>query len=122
MKTTLQNNAEEIGYHNFVSNKGIDSLQILHRMVRNRIAFTNPTRSAKWKKWVREHPCCLCGGRPTDAHHIFGSSGSLKSSDIFTVPLCREHHNNIDTDPRRYELIYYWVIMVTPLITEDVLK
>jgi hypothetical protein len=47
---------------------------------------------------VAQHPCLICGRRPTDAHHLrFIQSKALgrKVSDEFTVPLCRGHHREV---------------------------
>jgi ERF superfamily len=47
---------------------------------------------------VAQHPCLICGRRPTDAHHLrFVQSKALgrKVSDEFTVPLCRGHHREL---------------------------
>ena len=49
-------------------------------------------------KSVAQHPCLICGRRPTDAHHLrFAQSRALgrKVSDEFTVPLCRGHHRAV---------------------------
>ncbi len=49
-------------------------------------------------KFVAQHPCLICGRRPSDAHHLrFAQSRALgrKVSDEFTVPLCRGHHREV---------------------------
>jgi len=49
-------------------------------------------------KSVAQHPCLICGRRPSDAHHLrFAQSRALgrKISDEFTVPLCRGHHREV---------------------------
>lgn len=46
-------------------------------------------------------PCCVCGVRPVEAHHITGGStvarlgprGRLKHSDFLCLPLCFTHHS-----------------------------
>ena len=43
-------------------------------------------------------PCLVCQRTPCDAHHIkFAEPRALgrKVSDEFTVPLCREHHQEL---------------------------
>ena len=43
-------------------------------------------------------PCLACQRSPCDAHHLkFAQARSLgrKVSDEFTVPLCREHHQEL---------------------------
>lgn len=49
-------------------------------------------------KAVAQHPCLICGRRPSDAHDLrFAQSLALgrKVSDEFTVPLCRGHHREV---------------------------
>jgi hypothetical protein len=48
--------------------------------------------------FVCSQPCLACQTSPCDAHHLkFAQSRSLgrKVSDEFTVPLCREHHQEL---------------------------
>jgi len=54
---------------------------------------------ARVKKWMRLQPCIVCQGRADDLHHIFGSVGSLKSADVFTVPVCRSCHTLNENKP-----------------------
>lgn len=50
--------------------------------------------------WIREQPCCLCGGPAEAAHLRVGSINDgkpitgmqEKSSDRWALPLCRRHH------------------------------
>jgi hypothetical protein len=47
---------------------------------------------------VSSQPCLVCRRSPCDAHHLkFAQPRSLgrKVSDEFTVPLCREHHQEL---------------------------
>ena len=47
---------------------------------------------------VAQHPCLICGRRPSHAHHLrFAQSRALgrKVSDEHTVPLCRGHHREV---------------------------
>jgi ERF superfamily len=49
-------------------------------------------------KFVGRQPCLVCGRRPSDAHHLrFAQHRALgrKTSDEFTVPLCRGHHREV---------------------------
>lgn len=49
-------------------------------------------------KFVASQPCLLCRRQPSDPHHLrFAQPQALgmKSSDEFTVPLCREHHRQL---------------------------
>jgi hypothetical protein len=48
--------------------------------------------------FVAAQPCLICRRSPCDAHHLkFAQPRSLgrKVSDEFTVPLCREHHQQL---------------------------
>jgi hypothetical protein len=48
--------------------------------------------------FVASQPCLVCRRAPSDAHHLrFAQPRALgrKSSDEFTVPLCREHHRDL---------------------------
>jgi hypothetical protein len=49
-------------------------------------------------RFVSLQPCLLCGRKPSDPHHLkFTQPRALgrKSSDEFTVPLCRFHHHAV---------------------------
>ncbi|NHW82921.1 DUF968 domain-containing protein, partial [Escherichia coli] len=51
-------------------------------------------------------PCACCGKPADDHHHLIGhGQGGMgtKSHDIFTLPLCREHHNELHADPLALE-------------------
>lgn len=52
-------------------------------------------RSAEHLAFVRARPCCYCSAPgPSDPHHFGGSGGTgIKAHDLFTVPLCRQHHD-----------------------------
>ena len=52
----------------------------------------------KYLAWIREQPCINCGSRPAEPHHLIGIGlGTIggKASDIHTIPLCREHHDEL---------------------------
>lgn len=52
-----------------------------------------------WLEMVRDEPCIACGAPgPSDPHHVFGSHGSLKTSDLGTIPLCRGCHERVELD------------------------
>jgi len=52
-------------------------------------------RNKEHVRFVAQQACLVCGRRPSDPHHLrhvqLGAIGR-KSSDEFTVPLCRIHH------------------------------
>ncbi len=74
-------------------------------------------RSKKYLKWVKSLPCCICGAPSVydtsiDAHHItapgLGKGTGTKISDVFSIPLCREHHSNAhnaDGETARYQML-----------------
>ena len=47
-------------------------------------------------RWVNTLTCSVCGGY-SENHHIkgHGQGGSLRASDLFTMPLCRDHHSEL---------------------------
>lgn len=48
-------------------------------------------------KFVASQPCLICGRSPSDAHHLrFAQPRAMgrKTSDEFSVPLCRTHHRD----------------------------
>ncbi|ELG42269.1 hypothetical protein A1WM_04444 [Escherichia coli KTE101] len=60
----------------------------------------------KYTRWVKTQPCACCGKPADDPHHLIGhGQGGMgtKSHDIFTLPLCREHHNELHADPLAFE-------------------
>ena len=68
--------------------------------------------------FVAAQPCLVCQRSPCDAHHLkFAQPQSLgrKVSDEFTVPLCREHHNELHR--RGNEMAWWANLRITPLET-----
>lgn len=80
------------------------------RIIRSATAFSVVSTKQKRQrvtdethlKWIRTLHCCICGKPGPDPAHIrsanaiYGKSetgGGQKSSDKWTVPLCREHHD-----------------------------
>jgi hypothetical protein len=57
---------------------------------------------ARHLRFVSERPCIICGNYICDAHHLKFADGrilkpissniGMKADDRFTLPLCREHH------------------------------
>ena len=46
--------------------------------------------------YVAQLPCLVCGGGPVHAHRLgFTEQLARKVSDEFTVPLCRDHHDDL---------------------------
>jgi hypothetical protein len=69
---------------------GIDTVKPLTKPVRK--------RSKAHIAFVGSQPCLICQRAPCDAHHIkFAEPRAMgrKVSDEFTVPLCRDHHDQL---------------------------
>jgi len=66
--------------------------------------------------FVSAQPCLVCQRSPCDAHHLkFAQPRSLgrKVSDEFTVPLCRDHHQQLH---RHGDEIAWWAnLRIAPL-------
>lgn len=62
--------------------------------------------SEKYLSWVKSQPCCICNSIAHDAHHLIGhGQGGMgtKAHDLFTIPLCRVHHDALHQDPKGWE-------------------
>jgi hypothetical protein len=67
-------------------------------------------------RFVASQPCLVCQRIPCDAHHLkFAQARSLgrKVSDEFTVPLCREHHQELHRHGN--ELAWWANLQIAPL-------
>ncbi|MDA8487462.1 DUF968 domain-containing protein [Kluyvera sp. Awk 3] len=67
-----------------------------------RIRWTNPA----FIKWVKTQPCVCCGKPSDDPHHLIGwgqGGTATKAHDIFTLPLCRRHHDQLHHDRIKFE-------------------
>ena len=74
-------------------------------------------RSKRHLAFVAAQPCLICKRCPCDAHHLkFAQPRSLgrKVSDEFTVPLCRNHHEEL----HRYgnEAAWWANVQVAPMV------
>ncbi|MEL5710154.1 DUF968 domain-containing protein [Serratia bockelmannii] len=61
---------------------------------------------SKYTRWVKTQPCCSCGARADDPHHIIGhgfSGMATKPCDYLTIPLCRTCHRNLHDNPTEWE-------------------
>ncbi|EFR3657704.1 DUF968 domain-containing protein [Salmonella enterica] len=60
----------------------------------------------EYTRWVKRQPCCGCGKRADDPHHIighgFGGTGT-KACDLLVIPLCRVCHDALHADTRAWE-------------------
>src|SRR5450830_311314 len=62
------------------------------------IAEPRRLRDKAHLRFVASQPCLVCGRQPSDPHHLrFAQPRALglKVSDEFTVPLCRDHHQQL---------------------------
>lgn len=63
----------------------------------------------KYTRWVKAQPCVCCGKPADDPHHIIGhGQGGMgtKAHDLFVIPLCRAHHDELHRDPKAFEEKY----------------
>jgi hypothetical protein len=66
--------------------------------------------------FVAAQPCLICQRTPCDAHHLkFAQPKALgrKVSDEFTVPLCREHHNELHRGSN--EMAWWTNLQIAPV-------
>src|SRR4029450_5293325 len=59
------------------------------------IAAPRRYRNRDHLRFVAQHPCLICGRKPSDPHHLRHMQPTAlgrKASDEFAVPLCRIHH------------------------------
>ena len=66
--------------------------------------------------FVAAQPCLVCQRSPCDAHHLkFAQPRSLgrKVSDEFTVPLCRDHHQQLHREGN--EVAWWANLQIAPL-------
>jgi hypothetical protein len=67
-------------------------------------------RSERFMALVRKLPCCVCNAPPTsDPHHPHGvgyRGTSSKAPDLWVIPLCRGHHDELHQDRVAWEEKY----------------
>ncbi|MCU5775208.1 DUF968 domain-containing protein [Winslowiella arboricola] len=62
-----------------------------------------------YTRWVKAQPCACCGKQADDPHHIIGhGQGGMgtKAHDLFVLPLCRQHHDELHADMNSFEEKY----------------
>lgn len=74
---------------------------------------SKPWRSEKYRKWIADKPCSVCGRTPSDPHHYeFDGQGVMggKVSDEQCIPLCHVHHREFhDKGKKSFHAKYpYW--------------
>ncbi|MCL8662943.1 DUF968 domain-containing protein, partial [Salmonella enterica subsp. enterica serovar Enteritidis] len=63
----------------------------------------------RYTRWVKSQPCACCGKQADDPHHLIGhGQGGMgtKAHDLFVLPLCRTHHNELHADTVAFEERY----------------
>ncbi len=109
MNTAEAQSAPKVGYYRKVEPvRPVSDEMLMMKRLRS-FAATRPVRSKVWMARVKRLPC-KCGAPADEAHHMFGSFMSLKTSDLFTVPRCRScHQREPDLNP---EALEEWVRLV----------
>lgn len=57
-------------------------------------------------RYVKAQACVVCGKQADDPHHLIGhGQGKMggKAHDLFTIPLCREDHNELHRNAAAWE-------------------
>jgi hypothetical protein len=75
-------------------------------------------RSKAHLAFVSSQPCVVCRRQPCDAHHLKFAQGRAlgrKVSDEFTVPLCRDHQNELHNCGN--ERAWWANVQISPLET-----
>tara|TARA_X000001382_G_scaffold47032_1_gene31847 strand:+ start:541 stop:873 length:333 start_codon:yes stop_codon:yes gene_type:complete len=69
----------------------------------------NPIRSKKHLMFVASKPCLICGREDVQAAHVrySGAGMGMKPCDIFTTPLCLDHHREQHTMNEKMFWILY---------------
>lgn len=63
----------------------------------------------KYTRWVKAQQCACCSNAADDPHHLIGhGQGGMgtKAHDLFVIPLCRAHHDELHRDPVAFEAKY----------------
>ncbi|MGZ0720307.1 DUF968 domain-containing protein [Kluyvera cryocrescens] len=63
----------------------------------------------KYTRWVKSQQCMCCNNPADDPHHLIGhGQGGMgtKAHDLFVIPLCREHHDELHASPVAFEAKY----------------
>lgn len=80
-----------------------------------------PGMSADHLTSIREMPCCACKNGPGgEAHHLKADTGErgmgLRSTDRWTVPLCRNHHDEVERAGTRNERSWFAKVNIEPAL------
>ena len=84
---------------NVAESESIQAVRNLQKIEKSELAIGEPRRhrDKNHLRFVAGMPCVICARTPSDAHHLrFVQPRAMgrKTSDEFTVPLCRTHHRD----------------------------
>lgn len=71
--------------------------------------YAKPMRSQAYLDYVASLPCCGCGLPADEAHHMIGhgyKGMGTKAPDLFTLPLCRNCHDELHRSPATWEALH----------------
>ena len=76
---------------------------------------------------IRNLPCCICGVSGSEAHHVKAGTGErgmgLRSTDRWAVPMCHEHHMEVERAGSKKENDWFAQRAVLPgLLAMDLWK
>lgn len=97
----------------------LTDLELMFKRLRNESAKDKKLiRDKKYLRDVSNHNCSWCGMTySSDSHHLFGSYGSLKTSDYTTIPLCRDCHTRVENDENmKHECVKYLIPMMAKML------
>lgn len=63
----------------------------------------------KYTRWVKQQQCACCSNPADEPHHLIGyGMGGMgtKAHDLFVIPLCRRHHDELHADTVAFEKRY----------------
>ena len=73
------------------------------------LARGNRWTAPRYLAWIKTQPCESYRRPADDPHHLIGhGQGGMgtKAHDLFVIPLCREHHDELHADSVAFEAKY----------------
>ncbi|EKS54528.1 putative cytoplasmic protein [Citrobacter freundii ATCC 8090 = MTCC 1658 = NBRC 12681] len=73
------------------------------------LAIGNRWTAPRYLAWIKTQPCESYRRPADDPHHLIGhGQGGMgtKAHDLFVIPLCREHHDELHADSVAFEAKY----------------